>query len=321
MASRPFFSIIIPVYNRPDEIKELLQSLTLQEFSDFEVIVVEDGSSRPCKEEVQNFEKSLRLHYFLKPNTGQGFSRNFGFEKATGDYFIIFDSDCIIPPSYLSIVYTQIKERKLDAFGGPDAAHPSFSPTQKAISYAMTSLFTTGGIRGRKKHAGTFHPRSFNMGLSREVYDRVGGFLITRKGEDIEYSLRMLAAGFKVGLIEEAFVYHKRRTSLRQFWKQLQFFGAARVNINRFHPGEIKAVHLFPVVFFLGWVVLLLLGPFFYPVRILGVFYLIYFAVILVDASLTFKSLKIGIMSVLAAFIQLSAYGFGFLKERLRSKA
>lgn len=317
MPTAVYFSIIIPVYNRPEEIRELLQSLTLQDFRDFEVLVIEDGSSRDSKEEVRAFETKLNIHYFYKPNTGQGFSRNFGFEKAGGEFFIIFDSDCIIPPHYLSKVFQELKEKKLDAFGGPDAAHPSFSPIQKAISYSMTGLFTTGGIRGRKKHAGTFHPRSFNMGLSREVYEKLGGFLITRKGEDIEYSLRIIKAGFKVGLLEEAYVYHKRRTSFAQFWRQLQFFGSARVNINRFHPGEIKAVHLFPVLFFVGWLGLVLLSPFFENIRICWTLYLLYFALVFVDASLKNKSLWVGVLSIGAAFIQLSAYGYGFLKELL----
>jgi glycosyltransferase involved in cell wall biosynthesis len=317
MTTHPYFSIIIPVYNRPEEIRELLHSLTAQEYRNFEVLVIEDGSSLACEQEVKAFEKSLQIRYFYKPNTGQGFSRNFGFENARGDFFIIFDSDCIIPPQYLSVVHQAIEEQGLDAYGGPDAAHSSFTPTQKAISYAMTSLFTTGGIRGRKKHAGTFHPRSFNMGLKREVFDHVGGFILTRKGEDIEFSLRMIKAGFKVGLLDQAFVYHKRRTSFSQFWKQLEFFGAARVNINRYHPGEINAVHLFPVLFFLGWVGVLLLSPFVESIRVVGILYLLYFALVLVDASLKNKSLGIGLMSIWAAFIQLSAYGFGFLKELL----
>jgi hypothetical protein len=214
-----------------------------------------------------------------------------------------------------------LQDGKLDAFGGPDAAHEDFSPTQKAISYAMTSLFTTGGIRGRKRHAGTFHPRSFNMGLRREVYEKLGGFIITRKGEDIEFSLRIIKAGFKVGLIEKAAVFHKRRTTFGQFWKQLQFFGSARVNINRFHPGEIKLVHLFPVFFFLGWVLLLIGSPFLGIARAAWNVYFIYFFIILVDASIQNKSPRIGLMSVWAAFIQLSAYGYGFLKEWLGFKA
>jgi len=219
-----FFSIIIPLYNRPQEIKELLSTLCKQTYMQFEVLVIEDGSVNDAKDIVASFENKLDIKYFFKENSGQGFSRNFGFERAKGDYFIIFDSDILVPSDYLEIVRDYLFEHQLDAFGGPDAAHDSFTPVQKAISYAMTSPFTTGGIRGNKKHIGQFHPRSFNMGLSREVYEKVGGFILTRLGEDIEYSIRIHESGFKIGLIPAAKVYHKRRTSFTQFYKQLHFF-------------------------------------------------------------------------------------------------
>ncbi|RYG08047.1 MAG: glycosyltransferase, partial [Chitinophagaceae bacterium] len=208
-----FFSIIIPLYNRPQEIDELLATLTQQTYTQFEVLVIEDGSVKDAKEIVASYTDQLDVHYYFKPNEGQGFSRNFGFERAKGDYFVIFDSDCLIPSDYLEIVSNYLFEHQLDAYGGPDAAHESFTPVQKAISYAMTSPFTTGGIRGNKKHIGQFHPRSFNMGVSREVYEKVGGFILTRLGEDIEYSIRIHENGFKIGLIPAAKVYHKRRTS------------------------------------------------------------------------------------------------------------
>ena len=319
MAQNPKYSVIIPVYNRPDEIRELLESLVLQEFKDFEVLVIEDGSTLDCENEVIHFQEKLNIRYFKKPNSGQGFSRNFGMEKAGGDYFVIFDSDCIIPPNYFTEVNEALKERKLDAWGGPDAAHSSFTDVQKAISYSMTSLFTTGGIRGRKKHAGTYHPRSFNMGISREIFQKVGGFAITRMGEDIEYSIRIIKAGFKVALVDKAIVFHKRRTNFAQFYKQLHFFGRARINIGRFYKEEIKLVHLFPALFTLGLAISLstvLLLP------SIGVFllgaYASYFLLIAIDAILQNKSLKIGLLSVWAALVQLSAYGVGFLTELTR---
>ncbi|HTK18633.1 MAG TPA: glycosyltransferase, partial [Mucilaginibacter sp.] len=240
------FSIIIPLYNRPQEIKELLESLTLQTYKDFEVLVLEDGSVNDAADIVKTFEDKLNVRYFVKKNEGQGFTRNYGFERAKGDYFIIFDSDCLIPADYLQIVDGYLKTNWLDAYGGPDDAHPSFTPVQKAISYSMTSPFTTGGIRGNKKAIGQFHPRSFNMGVSRKVWETVGGFIITRSGEDIEYSIRIHSAGFKIGLIPDAKVYHKRRTDFMQFYKQLHFFGRARINVYKFFPSELKAVHFFP---------------------------------------------------------------------------
>lgn len=212
-----FYSFIIPVYNRPEELEELLATLCHQEFKNFEVIIIEDGSSVSSADVARRFETELDLVYHTQENTGQGFARNAGFKMAKGDYFIIFDSDCLIPRDYLKIVDTRLAAQNLDAYGGPDAAHSSFSIVQKAISYAMTSLFTTGGIRGKKAHLGPYHPRSFNMGISRKVYETIGGFRITRLGEDIDYSIRIIEAGFKTALIEDAFVYHKRRTDFGRF--------------------------------------------------------------------------------------------------------
>jgi len=311
-----FFSIIIPLYNRPQEIKELLESLTKQTYLQFEVLVIEDGSTKDAKDIVASFANRLDIHYYYKPNEGQGFSRNFGFERAKGNYFIIFDSDCLIPPYYLETVYHRLSTDYLDAYGGPDDAHSSFTAMQKAISYSMTSPFTTGGIRGNKKGIGQFHPRSFNMGLSREVWEKVGGFIITRLGEDIEYSIRIHTAGFKIGLIPEAKVYHKRRTSYLQFYKQLHFFGRARINISKFFPKELKPVHFFPAVFTLGVLFTLIANVFGWPIALLGNSVLIIFILLIFFHSL-FKnqSLKVAFLSIGAAFIQLMAYGFGFMQD------
>src|SRR6202012_4177411 len=257
-----FFSIIIPLYNRPQEIKELLETLTLQTYKQFEVLVIEDGCVDDAAEIVKSFTGKLDIKYFVKENEGQGFTRNFGFERAKGDYFVIFDSDCLIPADYLQIVNDHLNTNWLDAYGGPDAAHPSFTAVQKAISYSMTSPFTTGGIRGNKKGIGQFHPRSFNMGVSRKVWEKVGGFIITRSGEDIEYSIRIHTAGFKIGLIPDAKVYHKRRTNFLQFYKQLHFFGRARINVYKFFPKELKLVHFFPAVFTLGIIFTLIANAF-----------------------------------------------------------
>jgi glycosyltransferase involved in cell wall biosynthesis len=310
------YSVIIPVYNRPDEIDELLESLCHQSYKHFEVIVVEDGSTNKCEHLMQKYTDKLDLQYFYKENSGQGFSRNFGFEKATGDYLVVFDSDCLIPSHYFEAVEQRLNTDYLDAYGGPDKAHQSFTATQKAISYSMTSVFTTGGIRGNKKHVGTFHPRSFNMGISREVYEKTRGYIITRMGEDIEFSIRIISSGFKTGLIEDAYVYHKRRTDFRQFYKQLHFFGRARVNINRFFPGELKAVHTLPAFFVTGLVVYLLL-PFIHMTlfKAASAVLLLYCLMLFLDATIKTRSLKVGLLSVGAAFVQLSAYGIGMITE------
>ncbi|RZK59819.1 MAG: glycosyltransferase [Pedobacter sp.] len=311
-----FFSIIIPLYNRPQEIDELLETLTKQTYMQFEVLVIEDGSVNDAADIVASYADRLDIKYFVKPNAGQGFARNFGFERAKGDYFIIFDSDCLIPEDYLEIVSANLFEHQLDAYGGPDAAHQTFTPVQKAISYAMTSPFTTGGIRGNKKHIGQFHPRSFNMGVSREVYEKVGGFILTRLGEDIEYSIRIHENGFKIGLIPAAKVYHKRRTSFAQFYKQLHFFGRARINIYKHFPSELKLVHFFPAVFTVGLGVMLLLNVFYPPLAyICNFLFLLFFLLIFFHAWQVNKSIKIAFLSVVASFIQLFAYGLGFIQD------
>lgn len=311
-----FFSIIIPLYNRPQEIDELLASLTRQTYLQFEVLVIEDGSVKEAKAVVEKYNNKLDVKYFFKPNEGQGFARNYGFERAKGDFFVVFDSDCLIPADYLETVKDYLFEHNLDAYGGPDAAHESFTPVQKAISYAMTSPFTTGGIRGNKKHIGQFHPRSFNMGVSREVWEKVGGFILTRLGEDIEYSIRIHENGFKIGLIPGAKVYHKRRTSFAQFYKQLHFFGRARINIYKHFPAELKLVHFFPAVFTCGVIFTVLMNIFYWPLAYLCNFMLLlYLMLIFFHSWQVNKSLKVAFLSIIAAFIQLTAYGLGFMQD------
>jgi glycosyltransferase involved in cell wall biosynthesis len=311
-----FFSIIIPLYNRPQEIKELLDSLTLQTYKQFEVLVIEDGSVNDAEEVVKGFADKLNVQYFVKANEGQGFARNYGFERAKGDYFVIFDSDCLIPPDYLQIVNDHLATNWLDAYGGPDAAHGSFTPIQKAISYSMTSPFTTGGIRGNKKGIGQFHPRSFNMGISRQAWEKAGGFIITRSGEDIEYSIRIHSMGFKIGLIPDAKVYHKRRTNFLQFYKQIHFFGRARINVYKFFPSELKLVHFFPAAFTLGLIFSVIANIFRWPIAELCNFIIaVVILLIFFHAWWINKSAKVAFLSIIAAFTQLIAYGLGFMQD------
>lgn len=315
------YSVIIPVYNRPDEIDELLESLTLQTFTDFEVIIVEDGSDIDCKQVAEKYQSYLNLKYFYKENSGQGFSRNFGFDRATGEYYVVFDSDCIVPKNYFQAVERFLKKNPVDCWGGPDKAHKSFNTIQKAINYSMTSPFTTGGIRGNRKHVGKFHPRSFNMGISKEVFERTGGYKITRMGEDIEFSLRIIEHGFSTALIDEAYVYHKRRTNLRQFFKQLHFFGRARINIGRFYPDEVKLIHFFPFIFLIGLIVSV--AGFFSSILIISelwYFYLSYAILIFTGALIQEKNPVIALLAIITSFIQLTAYGIGFMTEWMREK-
>jgi glycosyltransferase involved in cell wall biosynthesis len=310
------YSVIIPIYNRPDEIKELLESLSHQTFQNFEVLVIEDGSTIKCEDVCQSFSSQLNLQYFYKENSGQGFSRNSGFKKAKGDYFIVFDSDCIIPANYFETIDLYLNENPLDAFGGPDAALESFTIVQKAISYSMTSFFTTGGIRGGEKQLEKFRPRSFNMGISREVFEKTGGYNITRMGEDIEFSIRIEKAGFKTGLIPKAKVYHKRRTKLGQFYKQLFFFGRGRINIFRFYKSELKLVHLLPLFFVLG--LFFWLSTAFWNWELFqlgGALLALYYILIGIDAFIKSKNFLVACLSLITSFIQLFAYGMGFIKE------
>lgn len=314
-----FYSIIVPVYNRPDEIRELLESLTGQSYKSFEVLIIEDGSDILCEKIINSFKDKLQVKYYFKENSGQGFSRNYGFSRAKGDYLIVFDSDCIVPPHYLELINSIIEVNRIDCWGGPDKAHSSFSSTQKAINFSMTSYLTTGGIRGSRKSVSDFHPRSFNMGISKEVFEKTGGYRITKMGEDIEFSIRIKESGFNTVLVEEAFVYHKRRVNLSEFFKQLHFFGRARVNISRFYPEELKFIHLFPIFFLVGLItlpILLLISTFWFQ-SLLAV-YLLYFFLIFSSALLEERKVLIASLAVIASITQLVAYAVGFISEYKR---
>ena len=362
------YSIIVPVFNRPNEVDELLESLSHQTFRDFEVIIVEDGSKIPCKDVCDKYADILDLHYYAKPNSGPGQSRNYGAERASGEWLIVLDSDVVLPEGYLSSVecrvdsvefaaahksssegtaaaarplvacyqrdarnsslFTLHSSLPCDAFGGPDAAHPDFTPIQKAISYSMTSFFTTGGIRGGKAKLDKFFPRSYNMGIRRDVYMELGGFSKMRFGEDIDFSYRIVEAGYKTALIPEAWVWHKRRTDFRKFFRQVYNSGIARINLEKRHPGTLKLVHLLPMVFTVGVIGLVLLSA----VGRLLMYYcgndqwrwlcllpwlpiVLYSLLIFIDSSIRNRSLRVGLLSIPAAFTQLMGYGFGFIES------
>ncbi len=372
------YSIIVPVFNRPDEVDELLDSLTRQTVKDFEVIIVEDGSTKTCKDVCEKYASILDLHYYFKENSGPGQSRNYGAERSKGEYLLILDSDVVLPDRYIENLELRIDNydmlqgtntngmqgnhaqgtnndgmqgnhaqgtnngmqgnhnskfstlnSQLAAFGGPDAAHPSFTPTQKAISYSMTSFFTTGGIRGGKKKLDKFYPRSFNMGIRRDVYMQLGGFTKMRFGEDIDFSYRICEAGYTPQLLPEAWVWHKRRTDFRKFFRQVYNSGIARINLEKRHPGTMKLVHLLPAAFTIGVTILILIAAFGRIMMVYGNaedfrswYYLVvaalaplllYSLLIFADSSLKNHSVKVGALSVPAAFIQLMGYGTGFL--------
>jgi glycosyltransferase involved in cell wall biosynthesis len=315
--SLPKYSIIIPVFNRPQELDDLLKSLANQTFTDFEVLIIEDGSTITSEKTFEKYSQLLRIQYFFKPNSGPGPSRNYGFEKANGAYFIVFDSDCQIPPHYLQVVDESLASNKFDAWGGPDRGHENFTSLQQAMAYTMSSIFTTGGIRGGKSKG--FQPRSFNMGISRHAYQITGGFHFDRFAEDIELSVRMKNFGLKVGLVPEAYVFHQRRTSLKEFYKQVSNFGKGRVLVARAHPGEVKLVHWLPSIFLLGLVLILPVSIISFKIaEVVALLYLIYLLAIAFDSYKNSRSVKVAILSVPSAFVQLTGYGLGFIKEFFR---
>lgn len=314
------YSIIVPVFNRPDEVDELLESLVNQEEKDFEVIIVEDGSQIPCEDVCHKYADQLTLRYFMKSNSGPGQSRNYGAERAEGEYLLILDSDVVLPNGYLKAVNDELDREPADAFGGPDRAHDSFTDTQKAISYSMTSFFTTGGIRGGKKKLDKFYPRSFNMGIRRDVYMELGGFSKMRFGEDIDFSIRIFKAGKRCRLFPEAWVWHKRRTDFRKFWRQVYNSGIARVNLYKKYPESLKLVHLLPMVFTLGVALLLvisLVGLVLANWWLAATPLLLLFAYYYLNVCYSwyyFHNFKANILSGIAAYVQLTGYGCGFIE-------
>lgn len=311
MSQSPKFSIIIPVYNRPQEVQELLESLTHQTTGDFEVIIVEDGSSVRCEEITRSFADKLTISYIEKENGGPAAARNFGATKANGEWLIFFDSDCLIPEHYITDAISELQQHNRQLFGGADRSHPSFTPLQKAIDYSMTSILTTGGIRGNKKSADKFYPRTFNMGIKKEVFDQIGGFSNMRFGEDVDFSYKVKEGGYDSRLFTENWVYHKRRNTFRTFFKQVFNSGIARIHLTRRHPGTLKLVHLLPSAFVLGTLFLIAVALTICPWAIspIALLMLILFA----DASLRTGSLYTGALAVAASFTQLTGYGSGLI--------
>jgi glycosyltransferase involved in cell wall biosynthesis len=312
--SMPKYSVIIPVFDRPQELEELLQSLGMQTYQNFEVLVVDDGSTLKSDAVYEKFTNRLNLKYFYKQNSGPGPSRNFGFERAKGQYFLVFDSDCVLPPGYFNAVEEALSGQKLDMWGGPDRARDDFTPLQQAMGYTMSSILTTGGIRGGRSKA--FQPRSFNMGLSRKVFEATGGFRLDRYAEDIELSVRVTGMGFKVGLIPEAFVFHKRRTTLRGFFRQVSNFGKGRVIVGRTHRGVLRLTHWFPAFFLIGliaippvWLVLPFVGAALFSI------YVAYIVAVFADTALKSRDIWVALLSMPCVMVQMTGYGSGFLKE------
>ena len=321
------YSIIVPVFNRPDEVDELLESLCQQTLKDFEVIIVEDGSKKPCKDVCDKYADILDLHYYYKDNSGPGQSRNYGAERASGEWLIVLDSDVVLPEGYMQAVADGTRDG-LSAWGGPDAAHESFTPVQKAISYSMTSFFTTGGIRGGKAKLDKFFPRSYNMGILRDVYQQLGGFSKMRFGEDIDFSYRIVEAGYQTRLVPEAWVWHKRRTDFRKFFRQVYNSGIARINLMKRHPGTLKLVHLLPTVFTIGVIGLVLISAvgralmhyvdreqFYWMCFAPWIPIILYSVIIFIDSTIKNRSLYVGLLSIPAAFTQLMGYGLGFIES------
>ena len=305
------FSLIVPVYNRPDEIADLLESLDHQTDRGFELVLVEDGSTVPCREIVDRYAAHFDIQYFAKGNEGRSIARNYGMDHAKGDYFVFVDSDCILPPDYFESLRKKLSTDYADCFGGPDSAHESFTDTQKAINFAMTAFLTTGGIRGGKVQMEKFVPRTFNMGFSREVWEKVGGFR-EMFSEDIDMSTRIRQAGYSPQLFREVIVFHKRRGNLHKFWRQVHIFGMSRITLQLLYPGSMKLVHWMPAMFTIGSTLLLILGILLSPLWLIPLG--IYLLALWISAIISTKSLKIGSMAVAASLVQLLGYGTGFIR-------
>ncbi|MBD5310987.1 MAG: glycosyltransferase [Bacteroides sp.] len=306
------FSIIVPVYNRPDEVADLLASLDAQTDWGFEIILVEDGSTVPCRPQAEAYKSRMRLKYYYKENEGRSIARNYGIVRADGDFLVFVDSDCVLPPDYIASLRAALKAHpETDCFGGPDAAHDSFTDTQKAINYAMTSFLTTGGIRGGKVSMEKFTPRTFNTGFSRKVFERVGGFR-EMFSEDIDMSTRIRRAGFNIALFPEVYVYHKRRGNLRKFWRQVHVFGMSRITLKLLYPGSLKAVHCLPAMFVLGSAAMIIGAVFWHWWCILPL--VAYLLAVWICAIAATRSLRVGTLGLMASVVQLTGYGTGFLR-------
>lgn len=323
------YTVIVAVYNRVDEVQELLQSAEKLDFDrkNFEFLFVDDGSKDSFQQFIENYksESGLNIRAIYQENKGPGEARNNGMKNAQGEYFLYVDSDCMFPPHWLKEIDIEVVKNNFDAFGGPDTFHPSFSPLLKAINYSMTSLIGTGGTRGNKKSVGKFYPRSFNMGIHRKIFENIGGMNKLRHGQDMDFSQRIYDAGYKVGLIPNAFVYHKRRTSLSKFYRQIFNWGVARINLAQKHPAMLKPVHLLPAMVVLGIVVLALftlLVP--STAKILWSITGIGFALIILwaffEALIKYKSLAAALLSPITLNIQVFAYGFGLIKALWQTK-
>lgn len=310
------YSFIIPVYNRPQEVRELLESFVNLDFKgDYEIVLIEDGSTEISKSVVNDFSQKLSISYYYKPNSGPGDSRNYGMKKAHGNYFIILDSDCLLPPHYLNAVDTFLNKTFYHCFGGADAAHQSFSPLQKAINYSMTSFLTTGGIRGSKKSVNRFEPRSFNMGISKEAFEKTGGYSKIHPGEDPDLSQRILKMGYNTTFLPNAYVYHKRRISWEKFYTQVKKFGLVRPILNKWHPSASKITFWFPTLFVLFVLFSLFLSIFFNRMFLIPM--LLYLVLILIDSTIKNRSFYIGLLSIFAVFVQFFGYGIAFLKSTI----
>lgn len=307
---KPYFSIIVPVYNRIDEVSDLLESLTHQSNNDFEIVLVEDGSTEPCKAVADQYADRLNLQYYHKSNEGRSIARNYGIVRANGDYFVFVDSDCVLPPDYIEQLHLSLRNDYSDCFGGPDAAHESFTDIQKAINYSMTSFLTTGGIRGGKVQLEKFVPRTFNMGFSRKVYEKVGGFR-EMFSEDIDMSTRIRLAGFDIKLFRNVSVYHKRRVDFKKFWRQVHVFGMSRITLKLLYPGSMKAVHTLPALFVI-FSIIMVLGTIWCRWSIVPLAF--YLLCVWIAGIISTRSLKIGSIGVITSLIQLFGYGTGFIK-------
>jgi len=321
------FSIIIPSFNRVDEITALLVSMEELRFprSQFELIIADDGSTDETLHFIKSYSSASGLNLILvsQSNQGPGAARNLGVAAASGDFFIFIDSDVTVPGHWLEEISKQLQLEGGQAFGGPDTYRDDFPALLKAINHSMNSFLTTGGLRGKKgKSLARYYPRSFNMGLSRALWEKTGGFSKLRHGQDIEFSHRLHQAGAKILFIPKAFVFHKRRTSLKKFFKQVFNWGVARINLYKMNPSMLEPLHALPAVASAGYLLLSLMA-FFHPVLkqiwlVFSAFGLLLLLFSSAQALRQYRSIAVALYVPLVIPIQIFGYGIGFIYNFIR---
>ncbi len=319
-----FISVITPSYNRASELEHLMRSISAQSIDHnlFELIISDDGSTDDTEALINSWQEkaSFSIKYISQENKGPGAARNHGLEKSIGELILFIDSDCEAHPKWIETIVDEYHKSEFDACGGPDGGKKDFTLLQKAIDYSMTSFFTTGGMRGHsEKMISKFYPRTHNMGVKRDKYEAVGGFGNLRHGQDIEFSHRIRTSGGKIRFIKNALVYHRRRTSLRQFIKQVFNWGVARINLGKIDTAMLEPVHFLPSLsILLSLFIILIIYQLDWGISEIFLLFFSPLSIICLLGALNKKDLRVFPILLLVIPIQIFGYGLGFLQAYIR---